>query len=88
MAEARHGGTGGFFDTEERVRCLSALGDPLERLSAVVDFDAFKAELEAALPRADRSRTSRDPRAPNSLHQRLATRLFEVSTCTPPRPIE
>ena len=46
-------GQAGFFDAEERLRWLSASGDPLERLRAVVDFEAFRAELEAALPRAD-----------------------------------
>ena len=51
----------GFFDTEERLRGLSAAGDPLERLKAVVDFELFRPELEAALPRADRSRGGRPP---------------------------
>ena len=46
-------GQAGFFDVEERLRWLSASGDPLERRRAVVDFEAFRADLEAALPRAD-----------------------------------
>ncbi|MBW8271038.1 transposase, partial [Caldovatus aquaticus] len=50
-----------LFDAEERLRWLSASGGPLERLRAVVDFEAFRAELEAALPRADRSRGGRPP---------------------------
>ncbi len=54
-------GQPGFFDAEDRLRWLSASGDPLERLRAVVDFEAFRAELEAALPRADRSRGGRPP---------------------------
>jgi IS5 family transposase len=54
-------GQPGFFDAEERLRWLSASGDPLERLRAVVDFEAFRTELEAALPRADRSRGGRPP---------------------------
>jgi transposase, IS5 family len=54
-------GQPGFFDAEERLRWLSASGDPLGRLRAVVDFEAFRAELEAALPRADRSRGGRPP---------------------------
>ncbi len=54
-------GQPGFFDGEERPRWLSASGDPLERLRAMVDFEAFRAELEAALPRADRSRRGRPP---------------------------
>ena len=54
-------GQSGFFDAEERLRWLSASGDPLVRLRAVVDFEAFRGELEAALPRADRSRGGRPP---------------------------
>jgi IS5 family transposase len=54
-------GQAGFFDAEERLRWLSASGDPLERLRTVVEFEAFRAELEAALPRADRSRGGRPP---------------------------
>ncbi len=49
----------GFFDAEDRLRSLSAAGDPLERLKAVVDFELFRAELEAALRRGDRSRGGR-----------------------------
>ena len=51
----------GFFDADERLRALSAAGDPLERLKTVVDFELFRAELEAALNRADRSRGGRPP---------------------------
>ena len=54
-------GQPGFFDAEDRLRWLSASGDPLERLRATVDFEVFRAELEAALPRADRSRGGRPP---------------------------
>ena len=43
------------------LRRLSAGGDPLERLKAVVDFELFRPDLEAALPRPDRSRGGRPP---------------------------
>jgi len=33
----------GFFDLEDRLARLSAKGDELERLSAVVDFELFRA---------------------------------------------
>lgn len=46
----------GFFDAADRLRALSAAGDPLERPKSVVDFELFRRELEAALPRTDRSR--------------------------------
>jgi len=51
----------GFFDVEERYAALSAAGDPLERLSAVVDFEIFRPVLDAALARSDRSRGGRPP---------------------------
>ena len=54
-------GQPGFFDTDERLRALSAAGDPLERLRAVVDFELFRPELETALDRGDRSRGGRPP---------------------------
>ena len=41
-------GQPGFFDVEERLKELSAKGDELERLNAVVDFELFRADLERA----------------------------------------
>ena len=35
----------GFFDVDERLRELSAPGDDLERIAALVDFAMFRAEL-------------------------------------------
>ena len=32
-------GQAGFFDVDERLKDLSAKGDALERLNAIVDFD-------------------------------------------------
>ena len=54
----------GFFDADERLRKLSAAGDPLERLRAVVDFELFRPSLDAALERADRGRGGRPPYDP------------------------
>ena len=54
-------GQPGFFDLDERYRALSAAGDPLERLAKVVDFELFRAELEAALQRSDRTKGGRPP---------------------------
>jgi transposase, IS5 family len=51
----------GFFDADKRLRALSAAGDPLERLTSVVDFELFRPELEAALDRSDRGRGGRPP---------------------------
>jgi IS5 family transposase len=52
-------GQRGFFDTDERLQWLSAAGDPLERLSAVVDFKLFRPELDTALDRRDRTKGGR-----------------------------
>jgi IS5 family transposase len=54
-------GQPGFFDSDERLAWLSAAGDSLERLAAVVDFELFRGELERALQRSDRSKGGRPP---------------------------
>lgn len=54
----------GFFDLDERYAALSKAGDPLERLSAVVDFELFRPEFDAALNRSDGSRGGRPPMDP------------------------
>jgi IS5 family transposase len=41
----------GFFGVEDRLAAISAGGDPLERLSRVVDFEVFRDELHDALGR-------------------------------------
>ena len=54
-------GQAGFFDVDERLRELSAKGDDLERLSAVVNFELFRADLARAVPRSDGSKGGRPP---------------------------
>jgi len=39
----------GFFDLDERYAALSAAGYPLEKLSALIDFEIFRPALDAAL---------------------------------------
>jgi len=51
----------GFWDVEDRLRELSAQGDPLEKLAATVDFEIFRAELDAAVGARDRSKGGRPP---------------------------
>ena len=51
----------GFFDLDERYAALSKNGDPLQRLSQVVDFEVFRADLERSLNRSDGSRGGRPP---------------------------
>jgi IS5 family transposase len=38
-----------LFDLEERLRELSAKGDDLERIDALVDFEAFRSELDTRI---------------------------------------
>ena len=40
-------GQSGFWDFEDRLAELSAEGDPLEKLSATVDFEMFRPLLRA-----------------------------------------
>jgi IS5 family transposase len=42
-------GETGFFDVDDRLRRLSDLGDQLEAYARVVDFEAFRPELDKAL---------------------------------------
>jgi hypothetical protein len=51
----------GFFDVDERYAALSAAGDPLKRLSAVVNSKIFRPVLDPASARPDRSRGGRPP---------------------------
>ncbi len=57
-------GQPGFFDADERYRALTAAGDPLERLAGALDFELFRAELDAALQRSDRGKGGRPPYDP------------------------
>ena len=54
----------GFFDLEHHYARLSAAGDPLERLLAAVNFEAFRYRLEKALKRSDRAKGGRPPYDP------------------------
>jgi hypothetical protein len=40
-------GTPGFFDVDEPLAALSAKGDDLERVKALVDFELFRAQWDA-----------------------------------------
>ena len=51
----------GFFDIDERLKELSAKGDDLVRLNALVDFEVFRVDLERAVPRSDRCKGGRPP---------------------------
>ena len=42
----------GFFDADNRLAALSAKGDPLEAIDALVPWESFRAEIEAVVLRA------------------------------------
>lgn len=50
-----------FYDLSDRYGALSAAGDPLEQLAAVVDFKVFRGPLVAALRRSVRGKGGRPP---------------------------
>jgi len=51
----------GFFDVDERLARVSTLGDPLEVMASVIDFEGFRPVLDRALARSDRSKGGRPP---------------------------
>ena len=51
----------GFLDVEERLTRLSGLGDQLEAFSRIMDFEAFRPDLEKALAYSDGSKSGRPP---------------------------
>lgn len=57
-------GMPGFFDVDERLRRLSDLGDQLEAYGRIVDFEAFRPELEKALACAAGPQGGRPPYDP------------------------
>lgn len=50
-----------FFDTENRLRSLSQLGDPLARLSAAIPWELFRPLLEPVHEKARKSNAGRKP---------------------------
>ena len=57
-------GQPGFFDLDERYQRLSENGDPLVKLAALIDFEAFRPKLATALKRSDGSKGGRPPYDP------------------------
>lgn len=51
----------GFFDVDERLKRVSDLGDPLEVMTDVIDFEGFRSVLDLALKRSDRKKGGRPP---------------------------
>jgi transposase len=73
-------GQPGFFDLSDRYEALSAAGDPLERLAAVVDFEVFRGPLVAALRRSVRGKGGRPPFDPVMMFKILVLQaLYSLS---------
>lgn len=54
----------GFFDADKRLSALSAKGDPLVGISALVPWETFRDDIEAVVLTADEARKSRAGRRP------------------------
>lgn len=54
-------GQPGFWDLDERYQRLSAVGDPLEKLNAIIPWPVFEKPLAKALKRSDGSKGGRPP---------------------------
>ena len=54
----------GFYDLDSRLKALSAKGDPLEALEALVPFESFRADIEAVVRLAPEERKSNAGRKP------------------------
>jgi transposase, IS5 family len=54
----------GFFDADRRLAALSAKGDPLEAITALVPWESFRAEIEAVILTADEAKKSKAGRKP------------------------
>ena len=57
-------GQPGFFDLDKRLEAISAKGDPLETLKALIPFESFRAEIEAVVRLAPEERKSNAGRKP------------------------
>ena len=54
----------GLFGLSDHLKRLSAYGDPLEELDRIIDFEAFRPTLAAALTYGDGSKGGRPPHDP------------------------
>jgi len=62
----------GLFDVDERLKRVSDLGDPLEVMNEIIDFEAFRPVLAKALKRSDRRKGGRPPFDPVMMFKILA----------------
>jgi len=61
----------GFFDLPDHLKRLSGAGDPLLELGRIIDFEAFRPVLDAALNYSDGSKGGRPPYDPVTMFKVL-----------------
>ena len=54
----------GFYDLDKRLKAISAKGDPLEALKALIPFESFRADIEAVVRLTPEERKSKAGRKP------------------------
>lgn len=54
----------GFFDADKRLAALSAKGDPLEAIDALMPWESFRADIEAVVLTPDEAKKSKAGRKP------------------------
>ena len=69
-----------LFDKEDKERKLSEMGDPLERLSQVIDFEMFRSELEEALLPKERKSNAGAKRYDVVMMFKRRTRCWRIRT--------
>ena len=57
----------GFFDADKRLDVLSAKGDPLEKIDAVMPWEDFRDDIEAGVLTPDDQKKSRAGRKPTDV---------------------
>jgi len=61
----------GFFDLSDHLKRLSAAGDPLEEMTRVIDFEAFRPVLDEVLAYSDGAKGGRPPYDPVAMFKVL-----------------
>jgi transposase, IS5 family len=64
LTEGNAVGQLGFYDVDKRLKAISAKGDPLETLNAIIPFESFRVEIEAVVRLAPEERKSNAGRKP------------------------
>jgi hypothetical protein len=78
-------GQSGFWDLDERYERLSAVGDSLEKLNAIIPWPVFEKPLAKALKRSDGSKGGRPPFPVVMMFKIVVVQaLYSLSYASPP----